>query len=203
MNKKLSMLKTNIIYGVLVIVPLAVIFLFLSKIVEILEAVAKPLGLESYFSAGLAVIIGLLLLLIVCFVIGVLVRTAIGTWSFERFENKVLKQIPGYQIISQALKGFAAEETAYPKALVHLLGSEAAVLGFVMEEKDNGSMTVFVPSSPAITVGSVYIVDRSRVTILEASTMELADCLSQWGIGSRKILSKQHLGKSEIYNPCK
>jgi len=36
-----------------------------------------------------------------------------------------------------------------------------------MEENDNGSMTVFVPSSPAITVGTVYIVKRSRVTILE------------------------------------
>ena len=198
MNKKLSTFKTNIIYGVLVIVPLAVILLFLSKIVEILEKIAKPLGLESYFSASLAVIIGLLLLLAVCFVIGVLVRTSIGAWSFERLENKVLKQIPGYQIISRALKGFAAEETAYPKAMVHLLGSEVAALGFVMEENDNGSVTVFVPSSPAITVGTVYIVDRSCVTILEASTMEIADCISQWGIGSRKILGKQHLGKSEI-----
>jgi uncharacterized membrane protein len=67
-----------------------------------------------------------------------------------------------------------------------------------MEENDNGSVTVFVPSSPAITVGTVYIVDRSRVTILEASTMEIADCISQWGIGSRKIIGKQHLEKSEI-----
>ena len=193
MNKKLALFKTNIIYGVLVILPLAVIFLFLSKIVEILEKIAKPLGLESYFSASLAVIIGFLLLLTVCFFVGVLVRSSIGAWSFERIENKVLKQIPGYQIISRALKGFAAEETAYPKALVRLLGSEAAVFGFVMEENDNGSVTVFVPSSPAITIGGVYIVDRSRVTILESSTMEIVDCLSQWGIGSRKILGKQHL----------
>ena len=198
MYKKLSMLKINIIYGVLVIVPLAVIFLFLSKIVEILEKVAKPLGLESYFSAGLALIIGLILLLTVCFFIGILVRTGLGAWSFERLENKVLKQIPGYQIISRALKGFAGEETAYPKALVRLFGTEAAMLGFIMEENDNGSVTVFVPSSPAITVGTVYIVERSQVTFLEASMMEIADCISQWGIGSRKLLAKRNLEKSEI-----
>jgi hypothetical protein len=53
--------------------------------------VANPLGLESYFSASSAVIIGLLLLLTVCFVIGVLMRKGIGTWSFERLENKVQK----------------------------------------------------------------------------------------------------------------
>jgi len=66
-----------------------------------------------------------------------------------------------------------------------------------MEGNDNGSVTVFVPSSPAITVGTVYIVKRSRVTILEAGTMEIAVCLSQWGIGSRKILDTQHSEKSE------
>jgi hypothetical protein len=53
--------------------------------------VANPLKLESYFSANSAVIIDLPSLLTVCFVIAVLVRTGIGTWSFERLENKVLK----------------------------------------------------------------------------------------------------------------
>ena len=108
----------------------------------------------------------------------------------------MLKWIPGYRIISRGLKGFAAEQTVYPKALIRLLGSEAAALGFAMEENDNGSVTVFVPPSPAITVGSVFIVNRSRMTILEASTLEIADCLSQWGIGSRKISGKQHLESS-------
>jgi uncharacterized membrane protein len=198
MNSKSSVFKSNIIYGLLVIVPLAVIFLFLSKIVEILEKVAKHLSMESYFNASLAVIIGLFLLLAVCFLIGALVRTRIGSLSFERLENKVLKQIPGYQIISNALKGFASQETAYPKAMVQLFGSETSVLAFVIEENDNDSVTVFVPSSPAITVGTVYIVARSRVTILEASTMEIADCLSQWGVGSRKIIGGKGIEASKV-----
>ena len=196
--KNKSTFKTNIIYGVLVIVPLSVIFLLLFKVVEILDKIAKPLGLESYLGASLAVVIGILIVLIACYVIGALVRTGVGSWSFERLEKSLLEKIPGYPIISSALKGFAADETAYPSALVDLFGSGVSVFCFVMEENDNGSMTIFVPSSPAITVGTVYIVDRSRVTILDATARDLADSISQWGVGSRKVIGSQPLNKSDI-----
>ena len=42
-----------IIYGLLVIVPLAVVFLLLVKLTEILEKISAPLGLES--SLGTAI----------------------------------------------------------------------------------------------------------------------------------------------------
>ncbi|MCP4622855.1 MAG: hypothetical protein GY850_04915 [bacterium] len=47
MKKTKSVFRTNIIYGVLVLVPLAVIVLLLAKIVEILEKIAEPLQLQS------------------------------------------------------------------------------------------------------------------------------------------------------------
>ena len=196
--KKKSTFKTNIIYGVLAIVPVAVIFLLLIKVVEILDKITEPLGLESYLGASLAIVIGILLMLIVCYVIGALVRTGVGSWTFERLEKSLLEKVPGYPIISSALKGFAADQTAYPSALVDLFGSGASVLCFVMEENDNGSMTIFVPSSPAITVGTVYIVDRSRVSILDAAARDLADCISQWGVGSRRVVGSQPLIKPDI-----
>ena len=61
-----------------------------------------------------------------------------------------------------------------------------------MEENDNGSVTVFVPSSPAITIGTIYIVDRSRVTPLEVSMIDVVDCISQWGIGSGRIIGNKN-----------
>jgi len=45
-----------------------------------------------------------------------------------------------------------------------------------------------VPSAPALTVGSLHVVDRDRVTFLEATTVDVANCISQWGIGSDKAL---------------
>ena len=182
------MFRTNVIYGLIVLVPAAIIFLLLVKIVEILEKMAAPLNLESSTNVVVAILLGLLLLLLLCFVVGAFVRTRIGSWSLERLERKILNQIPGYEIISNMLRGFAEKRTAYPAAMVRLYGPGTAVLGFIMEENENGSLTVFVPSAPALTVGSLHVVDRERVTILEAGFMDVTNCISQWGIGLQNIL---------------
>ncbi|MCK4977690.1 MAG: DUF502 domain-containing protein [Anaerolineales bacterium] len=188
MKKSKSVFRTNVIYGLLVLVPAAIIFLLLVKIVEILEKMAAPLNLESSTNVVVAILLGLLLLLLLCFVVGAFVRTRIGSWSLERLERKILNQIPGYEIISNMLRGFAEKRTAYPAAMVRLYGPGTAVLGFIMEENENGSLTVFVPSAPALTVGSLHVVDRERVTILEAGFMDVTNCISQWGIGLQNIL---------------
>jgi uncharacterized membrane protein len=51
-------------------------------------------------------------------------------------------------------------------------------------------LTIFVPASPALTVGVVHVVDASVVTRLEASVADVTGCVSQWGIGSRKVLAE-------------
>jgi uncharacterized membrane protein len=188
MKKNKSVFKTNVVYGVLVLVPLAVIVLLLAKIVEILEKIAEPLNLQSATSVIGAIILAMLLVLILCFVVGVFVRTRLGSWSLERFERTILRQIPGYEIISNALKGFVEKKTAYRAVLVRLYGPGTGVLGFIMEENDNDSVTVFVPSVPTLTMGSLHVVDRERVTMLEAGSIDVTNCISQWGIGSNKIL---------------
>jgi uncharacterized membrane protein len=179
-----SIFKTNIIYGVLVLAPLAVIVLLLAKIAEVLEEIAEPLELHSAVGVIGAIIIALLLILFLCFIVGTIVRTRLGSWSFEKFERKLLFQIPGYEIISKALKGLAEKRTAYRAALVQLYGPGTGVLGFVMEENDNGSLTVFVPSVPTLTMGCLHIVSRERVTMLESGSIDVNNCISRWGIGS-------------------
>lgn len=183
--------KTNVIYGLLVLVPSAVIFLLLTKIIEILEKGAAAFNLQSTAGFIAAVILALLLLFLLCFLVGALVRTRIGTLSLERLEQRILRQIPGYEIISNVLKGFAEKKSAYPAAIIQLYGEGTGVFGFIMEENDNGSFTVFVPSAPALTVGSLHVVDRSRVTFLEAGAMDVTNCISQWGVGSKKILNRE------------
>ena len=186
--------KTKLIYGLFVIVPLAVIVVVLAKLVEILEIVTKTIGLHSNFGAGLAVILALVFLLALCYGAGVLIHTQIGAWSFNKFEQSVLLQIPGYKIISNILKGFAEEQIeAYRPALIQLGQAGTAVLGFVMEENDNKTVTVFVPSVPAIAVGKLYIVEQNRVTLLDASHLDVVNCITEWGVGSSKVVGNVEL----------
>ena len=180
----------TVVYGLFVIVPVAVVFLLVVKLIEILEKVATPLGLESSFGAAIAlsaaIIVAVLVVLLLSWIVGSVMRRVV---SYEKFESTILNQIPGYQIIANIAKGFVEGETSYPPALIELYGPGAAVLGFVMEEHQNERVTVYVPSVPVLTVGNILLVERQRVTPLKVGAREVADCISQWGVGSKGIFS--------------
>ncbi len=184
------MIKTNIIYGLIVLVPVAIIVLLLAKIVEVLEAVGEPLGLQSVLGTAVAIALGILLLLALCYGVGVFVRSRRTGVSFERIESALLSKVPGYEVLGNVLKGFADDKRSFPPVLVNLYGPDAAVFAMIMDENEDGTLTIFVPASPALTVGVVHVVNPSLVTRLEASVADVTGCVSQWGIGSRKVLSE-------------
>ena len=50
-------------------------------------------------------------------------RTSVGSWSFDKLEKTLLKEIPGYHIIGNVLKGFAGEDVAQSRAaMIDLTG---------------------------------------------------------------------------------
>lgn len=186
-SRSMSMAGTAV-YGLFIIVPLGIVFLLLVKLTEILKTIAAPLGLESAFGAMVALIIAitgaLVMVLLFSWIVGSVIRRVV---SYDKFEGAILKKIPGYQIIATITKGFSEGKNAYPPVMVEIYGPGVAAYGFIMEEHDNGQLAVFVPSTPVLTVGNLYMVDRERVTHLTAGASEIADCISQWGIGSKKI----------------
>lgn len=184
-----SWFKTHLIYGLIVLVPFAILALLLVEVARLLRELAGTLGLDSALGAGVAVAAGLLLIVLVCLAVGIAVRTRLGSWSFHKLEDLILQRVPGYELIGRILKGFAGDTDAYPAVMLQLHGPGSAVLGLVMEKHANGVLTVFVPSTPALTVGTVHVVEPERVTYLDTSTVELVNCLSQWGVGSATVLA--------------
>lgn len=191
------MVKTNITYGLIVLIPVAIIVLLLAKIVEVLEAVGRPLGIQSVLSTALAIAVGILLLLALCYVVGALVRSRRTGLSFERIEATLLSKVPGYEVLGNVLKGFAENQHSFQPVLAQLYGAGSAVFGLIMDENEDGTLTIFVPASPALTVGIVHVVDPELVTRLDASVADVTGCVSQWGIGSRKVLAQSVVGKTE------
>ena len=57
------------------------------------------------------------------------------------------------------LKGFADHQSSFPPVLVNLYGRDTAVFSMIMSENEEGTLTVFVPASPALTVGVVHVVN--------------------------------------------
>lgn len=184
--------KTNVIYGLIAIIPVAIVILLLAKVVEVLKGIGEPiaerLDMAPIVAALVAVVAAVAVILVACFVIGAAVRTRVGAWSFEKVEKAILSRVPGYDLIQNVLSGFAEKRAAYPAALVTLFGPGTAVFGLVMEDNGDGTVTVFIPSAPTLTVGAVHVVDRDRVRVLDCGLMSVTDCVSQWGVGSAKVL---------------
>jgi uncharacterized membrane protein len=191
MAATLSHIKTRIIYGAMLLIPLGIVLLVLAKVVDILGLVAQKFDFDSTYSAGIAIVLALILVLVACYAIGAAIQTRIGGWTFEKLESRVLKQLPFYKVASNMLKGFAASAEVYPPVLVRLSVEGVAVLAMLIEENDNGTVTVFVPSTPALTIGTLYVVEPGRVQHLEATTVDLFNCIGEWGIGSRELLGTQ------------
>jgi len=68
----------------------------------------------------------------------------------------------------------------------------------VIEDHGNGSLTVLVPWAPAAFSGSVKIVDRDRIKILEANLGDVSRALGHWGMGVRELLPKQEQDDAQI-----
>lgn len=187
----------TVVYGLFIIVPAAILFLLLVKLTEILEKLAEPLGMESSLGAAIALAIAIVaaiaVIVLFSWIIGSIMRRVV---SYEKFESTVLNEIPGYQIVANVARGFSAGEASYIPVLVELHGPGAAVMGFVMEEHADGRATVYVPSAPVLTVGSIFVVDRERITPLQAGAGEVADCISKWGTGSVNILATSEIDRA-------
>jgi uncharacterized membrane protein len=178
-----------LINGLLVIVPLYLAVLLLLKAMQSLVGLVRPLAalLPDWMPAE--DLLALLAVLVLCFLVGVAVRTPIGRAARERMEKLLFRRLPGYAVfrgLAQQLSG-ESRDSAWKPALVEI--EDALVPGFIIEELDDGQLTVFVPSIPTPLAGAVYILRRERVHPLDIPFTSAIQVVSKWGSGSKALVA--------------
>jgi uncharacterized membrane protein len=176
-------------------VPIYVAILLLLKGMESVAKLVQPLTLllPDWFPAER--LLSLLLVLMVCFLIGVGVRTRAGQVIRKRIETKLFERIPGYAVIrslTQQLSGQSRDKTWQP-ALAEI--EHALVPAFIIEEFDDGRYTVFVPSIPTPFAGAIYILERTRVHPLDVPFTQALQVVSKWGSGAKALAMATDKGK--------
>jgi len=187
MKQALASAGKAILSGVIVVVPIYLAVLLLLKAVGTVATLVRPFSmlLPEWFPAEK--VLSLLLVILLCFLIGVAVRTESGRRLRERIERSFFDRIPGYALfrsLTQQLAGDTAEKVWKP-ALVEI--EEALVPGFIIEEFEDGRYTVFVPSVPTPLAGSIYILDRKRVHPLDVPFTQALHVVSRWGLGAKAL----------------
>jgi uncharacterized membrane protein len=129
-------------------------------------------------------VIAILIVLTLCLLAGLVVRTKPGLRAMNALERGVFERVPGYSLV----RGLAARvsgdehEARFRPALVEI--EEALSPAFIIEELDDGRYTVLVPSVPTPAAGSLFILPRERVHPVDVPFTHAIKVISKWGEGA-------------------
>lgn len=194
MDKIKSFIKTTLFGGTLVVLPIVILVLVFNWLYGFVSDKIKPLTyilletvrLQEFVASILAIVI-----IILCFfLVGLIVKTKLGKYTFDYFEQKFLKKLPLYNIIKETTHQLVGSEKTLFKhvALVRLFGNNTRVTAFVTEKHKDGSYTVFVPSAPAPTAGFIYHLVAEDVEIVSYPVDKAMKTILSFGVGSKDLL---------------
>jgi len=188
-------LKTSLIGGLFVLLPLILVYLLLAEILQLVVAMATPIAdlfpKGTFDRVNAPVLMALILIVGASFLFGLALRSMtlrrFGVW----IERAVLGRLPLYNVVKSLSRGLigAKEDTAFRPAVLGSPDGEREIV-YVIEDHGDGQVTVLVPWAPASFAGSVKIMSSDRIEMLDASLGDTSRVLSHWGMGARELLGK-------------
>ena len=216
-NRKKHSLKyliyTSIISGLTTLLPLYLTILFIQKILDIIRQLFGPSIkiVESFIPFDESIvepILALIILIILCFLIGILIKTSLGLMIQSLVKPK-LEKLPGYHLfrsLTQQLTGFGDKEGDKEELQVVLVAlgalDESLSVGFLIDYRQDIGYVVFVPSVPTAATGSIFIIPEDKVFPLDIPFSHAVQFYSQWGKKSGQVLEAIYqFRKSQELNP--
>jgi uncharacterized membrane protein len=185
---------STVVGGLFIVVPVYLAVLLLLKGMKSVGGLVRPVAVLIPDWLPAEGLLSLVLVLALCFLVGMAVRTRSGRAVRERMEMVFFERLPGYGLLrslTQRLAGDSEEHTWQP-ALVEI--EDALVPAFIVEEFDDGRFTVFVPSVPTPLAGAVYVLRRERVHLLDIPFTQAIRSVSRWGAGSKDLVAAMRKG---------
>jgi len=185
---------STVVGGLFIVVPVYLAVLLLLKGMQSVGNLVRPIAAMVPDWLPAENLLSLILVLALCFLVGIAVRTRTGRAVRERMEVMFFERLPGYGLLrslTQRLAGNSDEE-AWRPALVEL--EDALVPAFIIEELADGRFTIFVPSVPTPLAGAVYILAPERVHILDVPFTQAIQSISRWGSGSKDLVAAMRKG---------
>ena len=179
----------TVVGGLFIVVPVYLAVLLLLKGMKSVATLVRPFAALVPDWIPAENLLSLVAVLVVCFLVGVAVRTRAGRALRERMERLFFERLPGYSLLRSLTLRLAGdgEENTWKPALVEL--EDALVPAFIIEELPDGRFTIFVPSVPTPLAGAVYVLSRERVHILDIPFTQAVSSISRWGAGSKDLVA--------------
>jgi len=195
MKAYFTFFKKAAIAGFFFLFPVFVILIIVTKAFNALTSVGSKIaamfGMKTIVGFGSTTIITGILLILICFVSGLLVVRSSFLQKFNKMiENKLMHYIPGYEMYKtmaeEKLKN-KAKVLPYTAAL-QTTGSDFSRPVFIIEKDKTGNAVIFLPNIPDTSSGQLLIVKEDTLKTMQSlSANELDGILKTMGTG---LLSK-------------
>lgn len=187
MKKSVKKIKDTVISGIVLFLPIFILLSIFNKVYSTLyktgHKLTEILGLDNAGDKKWVPFVTLFLVVVLFFICGLMVRFAMVTKMKEWIENNVLLYIPTYSKYKAKMTAkLQPEEDVRSPVLVEL--NSAWKPGFLINANEDKS-TVFLPTTPDIDYGEVWIVETTKVTLLEMNTKEFKTSLLLSGKGMK------------------
>jgi hypothetical protein len=106
-------------------------------------------------------------------------------------EDSVLAHLPGYDFLKSVVVRALTPESAPDRPIVLARVEDSWQIGALVERIDDGHVAVFVPGTPDVKSGAVYLMGNDRIRITNLSGMAAIKCVKRYGMGSAALLSGQ------------
>ena len=182
-------LKTTLIGGLLIVVPTYLSVLLLAKALGAVMALFAPIvALLPEGAQHFGRVIAIALVVLLCFVLGLLARTGLGRRAIAAFERRVLERMPGYTMLRSVVRRVSGtgDDVQFQPVLVEI--EDALTPAFIVEDLEDGRFVVLVPSVPTPAAGSLYILPRERVHWVDVPVTEAVAVITRWGAGTGKLV---------------
>lgn len=193
MKHVLFFVRSTITGGVLFLLPAVLLYVLVGEGFAILMKLSEPLSRrmpERIFGFDGSKIVTLLLLLLICFLAGLLFRSAKVKALFSSVEQKLLVFIPGYILIKSIAADALGENLDEKLTPVMVQDGENWNLGFLVEE-GSGYSTVFLPDAPKHDAGEVKLVPTRYIRKLDIPANKFTKCINTYGKGIIPFLPRK------------
>ncbi len=179
---------------ILFLLPLTLLLFVLGKAVAVVQKLILPLQQhlpsEHIFGIGLRSLISLIIVLLICFLAGMLVERRRVKWLITKLEDNILIFIPGYSML-KAQTGDIVINPDHHWQTVLLGEDDNWKIGVEVDNHGDGYCTVFFPEPPDAKSGEMKLVHKSKLKNLDMPVSKLIKIVRNYGHGTAELLKNE------------
>ncbi|MBB2494698.1 DUF502 domain-containing protein [Aquipseudomonas ullengensis] len=185
-------IKTTVAGGLLFILPLVLIAVLVQKAVHLLRGPIQKLlpmfGDHAVAGVTLFSLVAFVALILLCFFAGLLAKTAPAQTLRHSLEDKVLSNLPGYQLLKDATTRLTGMESLEGVKVGLIAEGDGWRICLVFEAQGDW-LTIYIPDGgPAgSTAGEVRLMPASAVRVTDMPWLPLLGSLRRGGRGALEM----------------